>query len=297
MHPLLGSGQGFSTGAALMARTMVANIPGARLREAERELATLKGEAAVTAFLEAHPNETKVLQQLVEWRRAGRAAPPLARVQRAMLWSDGTIEFRIEPGDLVGRPSGAARSGESARAGRRPPGSAPRATSPPAAGQGQGTRAAPFARRTEGRAAPVAGAVGGGGRPARGPAAPRHGPTRPAGTRPPAAPRRPGGRRADRGADESGMRGLPRAGEGWALVREGETLPHEPPAETAGGVAGPEGTPPAEDSALGAAAAREGAAAPAGTTAGAQNSPAVPGGPDEGPDATSSEDAPEAGAR
>jgi len=27
----------------------------------------------VTVFLEEHPNETKVLQQIVEWRRAGRS--------------------------------------------------------------------------------------------------------------------------------------------------------------------------------------------------------------------------------
>ncbi|MGH2355045.1 MAG: hypothetical protein ACRDJN_25835, partial [Chloroflexota bacterium] len=81
-----------------MAKTMVANISGARLRETERALALLKGEAAVAAYLEAHPNETKVLQELVDLRRAGKPAPALARVQRVMLWSDGTTEFKTLAG-------------------------------------------------------------------------------------------------------------------------------------------------------------------------------------------------------
>src|SRR5689334_24298003 len=80
-----------------MAKTMVANIAGARLRDTERELAMLRGEQAVTAFIESHPNETKVLQQMVEMRRAGKPAPSLARVQRAMLWSDGSLEFNTAP--------------------------------------------------------------------------------------------------------------------------------------------------------------------------------------------------------
>ena len=84
-----------------MAKTMVANITGARLRETERELALLRGAAAVTAFLEAHPNETKVLQQIVDWRRAGRPTPSLARVQRAMVWSDGTTsESFVMPSEV-----------------------------------------------------------------------------------------------------------------------------------------------------------------------------------------------------
>ena len=84
----------------------MANITGARLREAERQLALLKGEAAVNEYLETHPNETKVLQQLVDWRRAGKPAPSLARVQRAMVWSDGTIELNTVAGARAGAPSG-----------------------------------------------------------------------------------------------------------------------------------------------------------------------------------------------
>src|ERR687885_53310 len=107
-----------------MSKTMVANIPGARLREAERQLALLRGEEAVKAFIEAHPNETKGLQQLVELRRSGRSLPPLARVQRAMLWSDGSIELSAAPApEVAGRsrdgrgPGGPGGSGGAGRPG------------------------------------------------------------------------------------------------------------------------------------------------------------------------------------
>src|SRR5438045_6312935 len=80
-----------------MARTMVANIPGARLRAVEQELTEARGEEAVNAVIEAHPEESKVLQQLVEWRRAGRQVPPLSRVQRVMLWSDSSMELSAAP--------------------------------------------------------------------------------------------------------------------------------------------------------------------------------------------------------
>ena len=56
-----------------MTRTMVANVPGARLREAERELALLRGEDAVTAYITTHRTETdvlqKVLDQKVDWNQ------------------------------------------------------------------------------------------------------------------------------------------------------------------------------------------------------------------------------------
>src|SRR5581483_9750244 len=93
-----------------MSRTMVANITGARLRDVERELALLRGEEAVTQYLEAHPHEARVLQYLVEQRRAGRSAPSPARIQRAMVWSDGTIELRTLPALAPARRAGQARA-------------------------------------------------------------------------------------------------------------------------------------------------------------------------------------------
>jgi hypothetical protein len=160
----------------------VANITGARLREAERQLALLKGEAAVNEYLESHPNETKVLQQLVDWRRAGKPAPSLARVQRAMVWSDGTIEL-----NTVAAPEPAPRPGP----GRDGP-------------NGRDRRFG----RDGGRPSP-------GGRAAGGP--PRRG--------------RPGQRRDDWGAARESTAGMPRAGEGWALIRAGETPPPDAPPE------------------------------------------------------------------
>src|SRR5919199_35127 len=79
-----------------MSRTMTANIPGARLREVERQLTQLKGEEAIDRFMEEHPNEIKVLEQMVASRRAGKPVPSLARVQRVMLWSDGEVEYKTE---------------------------------------------------------------------------------------------------------------------------------------------------------------------------------------------------------
>ena len=115
----------------------MANITGARLREAERQLALLKGEAAVNEYLESHPNETKVLQQLVDWRRAGKPAPSLARVQRAMVWSDGTIELNtVAVPEPAPRP-GPGRDGPNGRdrrygrdGGRPAPGGGQRRASP-----------------------------------------------------------------------------------------------------------------------------------------------------------------------
>src|SRR5688500_8884569 len=46
-----------------MTRTMTANIPGARLRDVERRLATIRGAEAIDSFLSEHPNEVKVLEQ------------------------------------------------------------------------------------------------------------------------------------------------------------------------------------------------------------------------------------------
>jgi hypothetical protein len=170
---------------------MVANITGARLRDVERELALLRGEEAVTQYLEAHPHEARVLQYLVEQRRAGRSVPAPARIQRAMIWSDGTIELRTLPA-----PAPAQRAAPGA--GRSARGQAPMPVRRVAGGD-HASRAAPLARR------------------------------------------RPG-RRPDRsGQGEPDLRGVPRAGEGWALLRPGEqppAPPEEPPpagaAETGG---------------------------------------------------------------
>src|SRR5215204_3835279 len=79
-----------------MSRTMTANIPGARLREVEQRLTQLRGEQAIDEFIAQHPNETKVLERMVEARRAGKPMPSLARVQRVMLWSDGEVEFKTD---------------------------------------------------------------------------------------------------------------------------------------------------------------------------------------------------------
>jgi hypothetical protein len=185
---------------AIMARTMVANITGARLRDAERQLALLKGEAAVNEYLETHPNETKVLQQLVDWRRAGKPAPSLARVQRAMLWSDGTIEL-----NTVAGPEPAPRPGPG-RDGRYPSSSGGNRN-------GRREQSGP-PRRDQG-------------------APPRRG--------------RPGQRRDDWGSARESTAGMPRAGEGWALIRAGET---PPPDEIQGEPRGPEsetGGPPQEE--------------------------------------------------
>ena len=161
-----------------MAKTMVANVTGARLREVERQLAMLRGEAAVSAFIEAHPHETRVLQQLVEWRRAGRSVPNLTRIHRAMIWSDGSIEISALPGLAP-----AERPGRS----RAPAG---------AAGQKGGARSNVARGHARGAAAPA-------GRPAR---------------------PRPHGRTEEDGA----AHGVPRAGEGWVLLREGDTPPPGP---------------------------------------------------------------------
>jgi hypothetical protein len=188
-----------------MPKTMVANISGARLREAERQLAQLKGAAAVNDFLESHPNETKVLQQLVDWRRAGRPAPSLARVQRAMLWSDGTIELSTIPG----------------------PEPAPR----PSPGRPGAPRGAPRGARS----GPGAPGGAGGARSGR--------PGRPGAAGPPAYGQRGRPRQRQLGEGESAA-GLPRSGEGWALLRPGESPPPDAPAP-GGAEAGPEEPPPA----------------------------------------------------
>ena len=131
-----------------------------------------------------------MLQQLVDWRRAGKPAPSLARVQRAMVWSDGTIEL-----NTVAPPS------------RRP------------------VRARDATGQTEGTGASAVMAVTG------------------------AGPHPEGGQRAGlpggdglvsagtTGEPRESTAGMPRAGEGWALIRAGETPLQTPPGRY------PRGTP------------------------------------------------------
>ena len=86
---------GSRRGQVLMARTMVANLTGARLREVDHELPMIRGVEAVDAYLKAHPHEARILQHLFDQRRAGRPVPSLARINRVMIWSDGEMEFRL----------------------------------------------------------------------------------------------------------------------------------------------------------------------------------------------------------
>lgn len=183
---------------------MTANIPGARLRDVERRLALLKGPEAIDSFLAEHPNEVQVLQQMVEQRRAGKPVPSLARVQRVMLWSDGHLEFKTEAApEGSGRP--AERGGDRGRRGER--------GDRGGRGAGPATQGGGSAGRREGGGAPRPG-----------------GPPRSGG---PAGPSRgrgggPRGRGRSFGEDR-GDRGLPRSGEGWVLLREGEKPPEPEP--------------------------------------------------------------------
>ncbi len=90
-----------------MARTMTANVTGARLREVEGALREARGAKQVEALMKLHPNEVKVLQHLFDERRAGRPAPFLERIARVMVWSDGAMEFRLVDSPATSVPSGA----------------------------------------------------------------------------------------------------------------------------------------------------------------------------------------------
>ena len=197
---------------------MTANIPGARLRDVERRLAMLRGPEAIDSFLAEHPNEVKVLEQMVEQRRAGKPVPSLARVQRVMLWSDGHVEFKTEaapegserPGGRGERGDRGERGGRGERSGRGPR---------PGGPSGAGGPTGPSAGRSGGQAGP------GGPRPARSGGGGSGGP------RPGGPPRGRGGPRGrGRGfGEDRGERGLPRSGEGWVLLREGERPPEPDP--------------------------------------------------------------------
>jgi len=232
-----------------MTKTMTANIPGARLRDVERELAMLRGEEAINAFLEQHPTEIQILEKMVEQRRSGKPMPSLTRVQRVMLWSDGQLEFKTDPapegrarpserpGSFSGgggrdrgaqgaRPSGGPGSASTAGGGRAPGG--PGDSSRPSSGGSGGGRApgGGFGGQRSSGGAPGGGSRSSGGQGSFG--GPGGGGSRP-GSRPFGS--RPGGPGGSRGGppgrrdDEGGSRGVPRAGEGWVLLREGEKPP------------------------------------------------------------------------
>lgn len=216
-----------------MTRTMTANIPGARLRDVERRLAMLRGEEAINSFLAEHPNEVKVLEQMVEHRRAGKSVPSLTRVQRVMLWSDGEIEYKMEAA-----PEG--RPGESGDRGDRRGGPRSGARGPVGAGR-PGDRAGSV---TQGGGAGRPGGGAGASRSPGGSPGQNRGP-RPGGgggfssggfaggqSRGPRPGGRPGGgpgRGRGRSFEERGDRGMPRSGEGWVLLREGEKPPEPEP--------------------------------------------------------------------
>ena len=163
-----------------MARTMVANLTGARLREVDHELPMIRGVEAVDSYLAAHKHEARILQHLFDQRRAGRQVPSLARISRVMIWSDGEMEFLLNA-----------------------PPTAPEA--PP---------------RSDGRSGLVA-ATPSGGRDGRG--RPGWSGGQPSSQR----PSRPGDRRGNDGDDWTDV---PRAGDGWSIVRPGDVLPMDPEA-------------------------------------------------------------------
>lgn len=170
-----------------MARTMVANLTGARLREVDHELPMIRGVEAVDAYLKAHPHEARILQHLFDQRRAGRPVPSLARINRVMIWSDGEMEFRLNAPPIA-------------------------ADAPP---------------RSDGRSGLVAASSGGG----------RDGRGRPGwsgGQSGAQRPNRPGDRR---GSDGDDWTDVPRAGDGWSIVRPGDVLPMDPDAPRGSGQA------------------------------------------------------------
>ena len=163
-----------------MARTMVANLTGARLREVDHELPMIRGVEAVDSYLAAHPHEARILQHLFDERRAGRQVPSLTRINRVMIWSDGEMEFRLNP-----------------------PPSAP--DTPPRSDGRSGLMAATPSGGRDGRGRPGwSGGQSGGPR-----------------------PNRPGDRK---GSDGNDWTDVPRAGDGWSIVRPGDALPMDPDA-------------------------------------------------------------------
>ena len=219
-----------------MARTMAANLTGARLREVDQALRDARGASVVDALMKAHSHEAKVLQHLFDERRAGRPVPPLIRIARVMIWSDGAMEFRLvdSPVTLGGGPTppSNALTGYDARHGsQRGPSGPPRPGE--SAATGRGPRGAGLDRAPErslsrhprgndrgsGVQRPSAGALPGSG-------SPRLRTAWVGGTRLDPAPRQ--FRRRPGEDDDVNWGDAPRAGEGWSVVRPGDVLPMDP---------------------------------------------------------------------
>lgn len=216
-----------------MARTMAANLTGARLREVDQALRDARGAPAVDALMKAHPHEAKVLQHLFDERRAGRPVPALLRIARVMIWSDGAMEFRLvdmpPPMGSAAAPHGGAFGSPSGRPGlgQRDPSRSLVSGRPPSAGPVPGGSGPAGPVRT-GR--PAWGDRGqgvgpSGGAPA-GTSAPRLRTAWVGGTRLDPAPRQV--RRRPGEDDDVGWGDAPRAGDGWSVVRPGEVLPMDP---------------------------------------------------------------------
>lgn len=205
-----------------MARTMSANLTGARLREVDQALREARGATAVDALMKAHSHEARVLQHLFEERRAGRPAPPLARIARVMVWSDGAMEFRLVDASA---PPGAS--------GPRFPSDRPAPGRPsPAAGaiSGSGGRLAgartperTLGQRGEGSEAPTRTGMR---EPSRSGVPPRLTTSWVGGGRLPPVPRQWRPRPGDE--EDTGWRTAPRVGDGWSVVRPGDAPPMDP---------------------------------------------------------------------
>ena len=220
-----------------MARTMVANLTGARLREVDQALRDARGAAAVDALMNAHPHEAKILQHLFDERRAGRPGPALGRIARVMIWSDGAMEFRLvdipttggalqravenAPMTVGGRQGLVSRgSSRGPRSGEFVGGRRAGGTGRPERGTGW-TQGEPngAGNRGEGASRPQRGVQPGDG-------APRLRTAWFGGARLDPAPRQ--FRRRPGDDDDVNWGDAPRAGEGWSVVRPGDVLPMDP---------------------------------------------------------------------
>lgn len=220
-----------------MARTMAANLTGARLRDVDQALRDARGTSAVDAVMKAHPHEARVLQHLFDERRAGRPTPALSRIARVMIWSDGAMEFQLV-NSLV-TPIGDSTHASSRTTGdsvRRSPGdrgpvrssedlgSAGARRGPASIGSGRSSAPADSgymgaSQRGLGVQRPPSGASPGAG-------APRLRTAWIGGTRLDPAPRQ---FRRRPGEDEDvNWSDTPRVGDGWSIVRPGDVLPMDP---------------------------------------------------------------------
>ena len=220
-----------------MARTMVANLTGARLREVDQALRDARGAAAVDALMNAHPHEAKILQHLFDERRAGRPGPALGRIARVMIWSDGAMEFRLVDIPTTGGALQRAvenapmtvggRQGLVSRGSSRGPRSGEFVGGRRAGGSGRPERGTGWTQgepngagnRGEGASRPQRGVQPGDG-------APRLRTAWFGGARLDPTPRQY--RRRPGEDDDVNWGTAPRAGDGWSVVRPGDVVPLDP---------------------------------------------------------------------